>query len=570
MDGLYVEVAEEPGSSANVLAPLETAVCLFAVDYLQLHNEVSVAFIVKKTNDHELLLIDISKLQYCVVSEPPPTSKLCRLPLILTVSGRICVAGLCSVLRQLVKMCPASSGAQQLLGFRQGCLVASAESSLWTRFCEVDMVGTVKHILRSKLQSGEVMLPLDLARFEIHMSQPVRIHNIGKQKNDALKCNLANVIEHTFSEGPNMTLADIMLLPCIHILFQALNVVYLKQHIPLMIKWYENMLLQNGVREALSVIKDITSRVSDYSYISYVLPQVEEYSLYKSDPKRYKPKSRIFTHQTEVEESLRIVSQLGIFPRKAQMPFGNEVPFDWSCLPYRSLPEGGNIPPSRMLRKKQQLENLAKAVLKIAKPGFTIVDFCSGTGHLGIILAYMLPRCRIVLLENKEESLNRAWEKVSLLGLSNIDLCQTNLDYFDASFDIGVSLHACGVATDLVIQCCITQKAAFVCCPCCYGGVQDNHVLCYPRSKEFRNSSLNVHDYLVLGHCADQTHGSENAKTVQGHMCMYVIDTDRCLYAKEHGYTAHIGKLIPETCTPKNNLIVGIPPGRKYLCNAFS
>ena len=60
-----------------------------------------------------------------------------------------------------------------------------------------------------------------------------------------------------------------------------------------------------------------------------------------------------------------------------------------------------------------------------------------------------------------------------------------NLDYFTGSFDIGVSVHACGVATDLVLKMCLDNRADFVSCPCCYGKVQENHVLSYPRSQMF-------------------------------------------------------------------------------------
>ena len=49
-----------------------------------------------------------------------------------------------------------------------------------------------------------------------------------------------------------------------------------------------------------------------------------------------------------------------------------------------------------------------------------------------------------------------------------------------------MSLHACGVATDLVIQKCIENKASFVSCPCCYGSVQENHMVSYPRSQIFK------------------------------------------------------------------------------------
>lgn len=77
---------------------------------------------------------------------------------------------------------------------------------------------------------------------------------------------------------------------------------------------------------------------------------------------------------------------------------------------------------------------------------------------------------------------------------------QCNLDYFTGSFDIGISLHACGVATDLVIQQCIKKQASFVCCPCCYGNIQDTHLLNYPLSKKFQDTILskkvNIYNYL--------------------------------------------------------------------------
>ena len=79
----------------------------------------------------------------------------------------------------------------------------------------------------------------------------------------------------------------------------------------------------------------------------------------------------------------------------------------------------------------------------------------------------------------------RAVHRVQSLGLSNCRFYQGNMDYFKGRFDIGVSLHACGVATDLVIQACIRNGASFVSCPCCYGSLQKCHMLSYPRSNHF-------------------------------------------------------------------------------------
>lgn len=88
-----------------------------------------------------------------------------------------------------------------------------------------------------------------------------------------------------------------------------------------------------------------------------------------------------------------------------------------------------------------------------------IVDFCSGGGHVAIVLAYLLPKCEIVLIENKYESLHRAKIRCEHLCLTNTRFYQCNLDQFRGDFDIGVSLHACGGATDLVIKKCISVGA---------------------------------------------------------------------------------------------------------------
>ncbi|XP_011300058.1 glutathione S-transferase C-terminal domain-containing protein homolog, partial [Fopius arisanus] len=221
----------------------------------------------------------------------------------------------------------------------------------------------------------------------------------------------------------------------------------------------------------------------------------------------------------------------------------------------------------RSKRKYEQLENLSRPVLKLAKPGDVIVDFCSGSGHLGILIAYLRKDCTVILLENKEESLNRSKLRVKKLKLDNVRFYQCNLDYFKGKFDIGMSLHACGVATDLVIQHCIKRDAIFVSCPCCYGSVQNCHHISYPRSNFFK-SVIMVRDYLIIGHAADQTHDEKNVKTKQGYHCMSIIDADRKLQAEECGYTVFISKLVPENCTPKNNLLVGIP-GDSFVNNCI-
>ncbi|KAJ8298459.1 hypothetical protein KUTeg_024990 [Tegillarca granosa] len=194
-------------------------------------------------------------------------------------------------------------------------------------------------------------------------------------------------------------------------------------------------------------------------------------------------------------------------------PKGDNVEIEWDTLPQVVSP-GNDLPNKRVKRKCQQVENLVTAVMEIAKPGDKIVDYCSGGGHVGIVIAYLLPDCKVYLIENKEESLTRAKARIDKLNLSNVTLFQCNMDYFKGKFDIGVCLHACGVATDM--------------------------------------------DYLTLGHAADQTEFNI-ALEEQGKYCMNLVDTDRASQARERGYTVTLCGLKPLICTPKNNLLIGIP-----------
>lgn len=44
-----------------------------------------------------------------------------------------------------------------------------------------------------------------------------------------------------------------------------------------------------------------------------------------------------------------------------------------------------------------------------------------------------------------------------------------------------VALHACGVATDMVMEHCIQARAAFVISPCCYGFIQNAIKFSFPK-----------------------------------------------------------------------------------------
>jgi hypothetical protein len=541
--------------------PIETLVTLFLIKYC--NSNVQIIFIQDvKTIEENSFIVDISTFQYEFIKifKVSKIASYCEFPN-LEESENSCIAGLCATLRQIIKNVLIEQPdhyCKELLGFKESCLLACSESSIWTKFCELDIIST----MRSIIKQNENNLPITLARFEYHMSQPVRLHNVYKYTmskkfmDNKIRQDEDSVPKHIFAEGLVLTLADIIIFVCIHMVFNFIDKKQVSDIIPLTIKWYENMIAIENIVKNLDIF--CNESFNNVNCIrNYKLPCIENKSLYKSDPKRYKPRNRIYTRQEDIDYSLGLIRN---FELQIQIDkfFGLETNLDWSSIPYDATPEGGDLPNTRLQRKFQQLESLCKPILKLAKENNTIVDFCSGGGHLGILLAYLLPKCNLILLENKAESMKKAKQRINKLSLSNITFYQSNLDYFKGSFDIGTCLHACGVATDLVLQKCIEKNATFICCPCCYGSLQDCHHIIYPRSQIFKDI-LDKRSYFVLGHAADQTHDVDNAKTKQGYECMMVIDTDRKLQAEEQGYTVRINKLMPESCSPKNHLLVGWP-----------
>ncbi|XP_076760371.1 glutathione S-transferase, C-terminal domain containing [Xylocopa sonorina] len=558
MDKVYLEVYS---TSEFCLAPIETIVTLFTIKYCK--SKINIKLVLSKQRPRErAYIINISTFVYEVmdVNKIPYSASSCELPIIV-VNKTSCIAGLCATLRQIIKYTAAESPqhyCRKLLGFKDSCLTACSEASVWTKFCEVDLIASVK-FLRTDDASTE--LPSSMARFERHMSQPVRLHNLykytmSKKFSDENVVSRDGTPEHTYAEGSYMTLADIIIFVCIHVLFTVFPYEATTKLLPLTASWYKRMVEDEIILECLDCLP--SSNEQDTTGLDYTLPDVANQSLYKSDPRRYKPRSRIYTRQEDVQHSLELFKALNVKTELDLEPFAVDLSLDWSTVPFDATPEGGSLPPARLKRKHEQLQNMCKPVVELAKAGDIIVDFCSGSGHLGILVAHFLPHCTVILLENKEESLNRAKERVKRLKLTNIKFYQFNLDYFKGHFDIGMSLHACGVATDLVIQQCIKKKAIFVCCPCCYGSLHDCHHLTYPRSNVFRGE-IDPERYINLSHAADQTHDEKNAKTSQGYECMAIIDTDRKLQAEQFGYKVYLSRFVPKTCTPKNHILVGIP-----------
>ncbi|XP_064609415.1 LOW QUALITY PROTEIN: glutathione S-transferase C-terminal domain-containing protein-like [Liolophura sinensis] len=377
-------------------------------------------------------------------------------------------------------------------------------------------------------------------------------------------------LDHCYVEGIKLTLADLLLFVFIHFFLVSVQSsgFSVQKCCPAILQWYSHMTSLPRVR---AVAEDCGMAVLHVSHQSNSI-LVKEMTVVLSDDTNTLDMETTLSHHSkghcrplkpDVANALQKVQSANISPRVGEHPCGEDIHLDWLAFPKEVYPFNDSLPKSKVQSKCEQLENLVSAVVKIAQPGHVIVDFCSGGGHLGIVIAYLLPDCAnmVYLIENKEESCHESKEEVDDLRLNNVILFQCNMDYFNGQFDIGVCLHGCGVATDMVLQKCLDNQAAFVVCPCCYGKVQNTHNITYPRSDRFREAGLTAKEYIILGHAADQTEVGIELEE-QGKHCSNLVDTDRGLLFQQHGYSVTLCSLQPVTCTTKNNLLIGVPPGK--------
>ncbi|XP_042727407.1 glutathione S-transferase C-terminal domain-containing protein isoform X2 [Lagopus leucura] len=481
--------------------PLHTSISLFLLSYCDCKSfKIFLVPTNENANDQFVTKNLLGDLEVHLIPkcQLPTVVQSCCFPAVVTKDGKFCRAGLSVVLRHIIQKTfeadPSKKNVLELLGFKKTCLKACAEVSQWTRLCEISIPLAVEGFLTASPEHSQT-IPADILQLERKLAEPVRVHNDDKIRRQKLQQQKAGAkaavsllekeateegktvevhehplpslelsvafsklhvqevsravnreaplirrtktsdlppLDHVFAEGLYFTLADIVLLPCIH---QFLD--YSKKQdkdlvkLPLISSWYRRVQQVPGVKRAadkcniqLLQLPELIPASEDHLEDFFPVPdnceKEHENSQFIGGPR----------------PTMTKLMERGIEAKFSPHPCPDWT-IDWPSLPAAVNPGEGKMSRDRALRKQQQLNNLVAAVTKLAKPGDVIVDFCSGGGHVGIVLAHMMPSCQVVLIENKELSLMRAKDRSDELGLNNISFIQANLDYFNGTFNIG-------------------------------------------------------------------------------------------------------------------------------------
>ena len=290
--------------------------------------------------------------------------------------SRLAVSGTAAVCRHLVRNSSDPSASADILGFRGNCLQAPAEVSLWTAFCEVHMPGSVQLFLNDH-GAQVVELPTALVQLEEHLKQPIRMHNVvrryqleqpaaaGQLDAKEVQKSASALLDHEFAEGRDMTLADLLLYPCVRVAADHLSSlgVDLSVHLPRVARWLHHTmkpLVEKVWKETTAddpLIIDL-SGLRIRSPPAVKIPRVEEASLYRKDTSRLSGPSR----SVSAEESARVVELMQSrrlwLDEEADIPAGlvsfldispcSDQDFspviDWSSLPGPAHPQQGHVP----------------------------------------------------------------------------------------------------------------------------------------------------------------------------------------------------------------------------------
>ena len=266
------------------------------------------------------------------------------------------------------------------------------------------------------------------------------------------------------------------------------------------------------------------------------------------------------------------------------------------AIDFRALPRscdplwGGGVPPIRAWRKRRQIENvlgpLAELTALLERPAH-IVDFCASSGHVALPAAAVLKGVTVEINDLRERPIDIARERIAALPPALRARCTARVgstETHTGPFDIGVALHACGVATDVVLEACLRRRAAFVLVPCCVGRLAQRanrgrnarsslpkteaFAACFdlPKSAVWRGA-LTSDEAKALARAGDCTARDKlTTDDRERRACKTVIDGDRLALAAERGYTVSHFVMRPFGITPKNDVIVGYPSEWRDSC----
>lgn len=365
---LYLEYITESSfeDRITVKVPLESYIVLVHCKYLrepEIGVGVQINFVqskIESVKSSHAIVLNLRKLgiHFYERENWPNIANFCQLPTLICNSWVI--SGLCGICRRVTKNhIEHSKNPKRILGFKGNTLLAPAEISIWTKFCEVDIEKCVRDVLEFDVNSSR-SLPEDLGKLESHLAQPLKVHNIYKLINNVHNVKVSSNQEfvkleneaerfdfyanHKFVEGYEKTLADVMLYICVNIIAKRIPLERLAGKLPRLVSWYDRV-TRDDDSELQSICDNLIAEgQSNLEMLNIDQLEVQvpvSYSLYKADTKKMNllGEKVLTTNQPEVLGILDKVKCLGL--NISSTPNDRDYNlFEWNDVPMDAKPEG--------------------------------------------------------------------------------------------------------------------------------------------------------------------------------------------------------------------------------------
>jgi hypothetical protein len=191
------------------------------------------------------------------------------------------------------------------------------------------------------------------------------------------------------------------------------------------------------------------------------------------------------------------------------------------------------------------LAEVARAVARRSRKGeFVLVDAAAGKAYVGLLAAELIlaPRgqpARVRVIEREPARVAACRDAVARLRAPSLPIEVIAADVADPAAwpsepDLVVALHACGPASDLIIERSLAVQArALLLVPCC--------------------TSKDVSAAALAQRHADQL-GIPRHAEVQRRFIQSVVDAERTLRLEAAGWQTTVVGFVPPTLTPHNLL----------------
>lgn len=305
-----------------------------------------------------------------------------------------------------------------------------------TKDTQVDVSQAPENVTKGKCGSGdgldnEMYEDLSSAGSEDDRSKVIM------HKFDSLQVTESAEVIHGrhFAEGDNVQLTDLVLFVCIQLLFNSKDIAHWCSRLPRIVLWYQRMAMVPNIGNAVSsaglfqyysvannfsknklctlssitMSSDVTSKLAENASCLLSTSRVPSVDLVHTKTAtdnqaciQHTEKAKFHVSQRLVDACIAKATNMGLLLDPLPLGNGRCLQLPWQQYPSWVLPCG--VPDKRAARKLHQLENIAAAVKELvsvrsngssSSQSSVIVDFCSGGGHVGILLAYLFPHYKV-------------------------------------------------------------------------------------------------------------------------------------------------------------------------------